>query len=138
MAINKNHEFEELNGVKCAIVEKNASNERVDFLKPLLEFNNYTVVVIPSPPPKAPPAPAVAAPVAQEGTPPPPPAPPVPETFTIGVTDVGFNPINAIFGRLLKTPEGQIVTLAYWQQKEKVSHDEVPYFEDIASWGQGR
>ena len=56
MAINKNHEFEELNGVKCAIVEKNASAERVAFLKQLLEFNKYTVVVVASPPPK--PAPA--------------------------------------------------------------------------------
>ena len=41
MAINKNHEFEELNGVKCAIVEKNAPKERVEFLKELLEFNRY-------------------------------------------------------------------------------------------------
>jgi len=35
MAINKNHEFEELDGVKCGIAEKNASAERVDFLKKL-------------------------------------------------------------------------------------------------------
>lgn len=142
MAINKNHEFEELNGVKCAIVEKNASKERVDFLKPLLEFNKYSVVVVPSAPPKAAPAPAApapgaAAPVAQEVTPSLPVAPPPPETFTIGVTDVMFNPINAIFGRLLKTPDGHIVTLAYWQQKEPVAHDEVPYFEDEATWGRG-
>lgn len=57
MAINKNHEFEDLNGVKCAIVERNASQERVDFLKDILEVNNYTVVVVASPPPKAAPAP---------------------------------------------------------------------------------
>ena len=44
MAINKNHEFEELNSIKCAIVEKNVTQERVDFLQPLLELNNYTVV----------------------------------------------------------------------------------------------
>ena len=41
MAINKNHEFEELDGVKCAIVEKNASKERVAFLKDLLETNHF-------------------------------------------------------------------------------------------------
>jgi hypothetical protein len=29
MAINKNHEFEDLEGIKCAIVEKNASAGRV-------------------------------------------------------------------------------------------------------------
>ena len=52
-----------------------------------------------------------------------------PETFTIGVSDYTFNPINAIFGRSLKTPNGHIVTLAYWEQQEAVSHDEVPYYE---------
>ena len=48
--------------------------------------------------------------------------------ITIGVTDVGFNPTNAVFGRLLKTYDGHIVTLAYWQQKAAESHDEIPYF----------
>jgi hypothetical protein len=124
MAINKNHEFEELDGVKCGIVEKNVKPERVSFLKSLLEFNGYTVVTVPSPAPKAAPAKPVA-----EGETPPPAPPPAPETFTVGVTDYTFNPINAIFGRLLKTPDGHVVTLAYWQQKDMVSHDEVPYYE---------
>jgi hypothetical protein len=183
MAINQNHLFEELNGVKCAIVEKNASPERVDFLKKILEYNGFTVVVAASPPPKVvpaqavpPPARPVTQPAATEGAPlqaapmetapppqgaatqeaateaaslqppaqaaptkaapmeagpppQPPSPPPVPATFTVGVTDVSFNPINAIFGRLLKTPGGHVVTLAYWQQKDDKSHDEVPYFE---------
>ncbi len=199
MAINQNHLFEELNGIKCSIVEKNASPARVEFLRKILEYNRFMVVVAPSPPPKATPAPAAtgtpaATPVAAAtpvpattGTPaatttslpaaaspaaetapateppasptskppPPPPSPPplpptppqpppplpstlpppspspppVPETFTVGVTDTMFNPVNAIFGRLLRTPEGHIVTLAYWHQKEKESNDEVPYFE---------
>ena len=125
MAINKNHEFEDLGGVKCAIVEKNASKERVAFLKDLLETNLFEVVVIPSPPPKAaPPQKPVegeAAPVVV--------APPPPETFTIGVTNLAFNPTNAIFGRLLRTKDGRIVTQAYWYQKESSSHDEIPYYE---------
>ncbi len=131
MAINKNHEFEELNGVKCGIVEKNAGTERVEFLKKLLEYNRYTVIVVASPPPKAAPAAPVKPAAAGEPTPLLPPAPPpvaLPETFTIGVTDVTFNPVNAIFGRLLHTPDGHVVTQAYWQQKESVSHDEIPYF----------
>ena len=53
MAINKNHEFEELDGIKCAIVEKNVNPQRVDFLKNLLQFNGYEVVVVASPAPKA-------------------------------------------------------------------------------------
>ncbi|GGB22197.1 hypothetical protein [Puia dinghuensis] len=135
MAINQNHLFEELNGIKCAIVEKNVAPARVDFLRKLLEYNRYTVVVVPSPPPKAAPAPATsatpppAAPAALENPAPAPAAPPPPETFTVGVTDVTFNSINAIFGRLLKTPGGHTVTLAYWQQKEKESRDDIPYFD---------
>ena len=126
MAINKNHEFEELNGVKCGIVEKNVTPQRVEFLKTLLEYNRYTVVVAPTPAAKV-----ATLPPPKEGEPvvPPPPAPPVPETFTIGVSDYTFNTINAIFGRMLKTPDGHFVTLAYWQQKETVSDDEVPYYE---------
>ena len=131
MAINKNHEFEELGGIKCGIVEKNASKERVAFLKDLLEHNQFEVVVTPSPPPKAAPAPKPAAPT--EGTTEPPPlpepTPPPPETFTIGVTNLAFNPTNAIFGRLLKTKEGHIVTQAYWHQKDDISRDEIPYYE---------
>ena len=133
MAINKNHEFEELNGVKCAIVEKNVSAERVAFLKQLLEFNKYSVVVVASPPPKPPPvatpkptgdAEVIPQPAVESQVPPP------PETFTIGVTDVTFNSTNAIFGRLLRTKDRHVVTLAYWNQKESASHDEVPYYED--------
>ncbi|HRI22611.1 MAG TPA: hypothetical protein PLA68_16740, partial [Panacibacter sp.] len=116
MAINKNHEFEELDGVKCAIVEKNATAGRVAFLKNILDYNRYTVVVVPTPAPKA--APAKAAASAVETTLPETLVAPAIETFTIGVTDVTFNPTNAIFGRLLKAPKGHIVTLAYWQQKE--------------------
>lgn len=124
MAINKNHEFEELNGVKCGIVEKNVSQDRVDFLNDLLKLNKYTVVIVASPPPKATPATA-----ANNGAEP---ASPPPATFTVGVTDVTFNPVNAVFGRLLKTKDGHVVTLAYWQQKEGIAHDEIPYFENKA------
>jgi len=129
MAINKNHEFEELDGIKCAIVERNISAERVAFLKSVLLYNNYEVVVVPVVP-KAAPAPVPAATttasvdkitpmdtVAEK------------QLFTLGVTDLTFNSINAIFGRLLRMPGSKVVTLAYWQQKEKEPHDEVPYYE---------
>ncbi len=119
MAINKNHEFEDLDGVKCAVVEKNASQERVDFLRSLLEYNGYTLVVVPSPPAK----------VAATAVPDAVPAPVAAPSFTVGVTNVMFNVTNAIFGRALHTPNGHVVTLAYWQQKETVSHDEQPYYE---------
>ncbi len=130
MAINKNHEFEELDGVKCGIVEKNVLPERVAFLKKILEYNKFTVVVVSSPPPKVA---AVTVVKTEDAEPAPAPVEPTPiaaETFTVGVTDYTFNTINAIFGRLLHTPDGHIVTLAYWQQKEAMSHDEIPYYED--------
>jgi hypothetical protein len=128
MALNKNHEFEELDGVKCGIVEKNVKPERVAFLKALLEYNRYTVIVVPSPAPKAAPAPKPAE-GEEAAAPPPPPPPAVTETFTVGVTDYTFNAVNAIFGRMLKTKDGHIVTQAYWNQKEAVSDDEIPYYE---------
>ena len=126
MALNKNHEFEELNGVKCGIVEKNVTPARLQFLQTLLEHNGYTVVAVPSPAPKAAPPPK---PAEGEAAAPPPPPPPAPETYTVGVTDYTFNWVNAIFGRQLKAPNGHFVTLAYWQQQETVSDDEVPYYE---------
>ncbi|MEO6219306.1 MAG: hypothetical protein ABIO81_02685 [Ginsengibacter sp.] len=144
MAINKNHEFEDLDGVKCSIVERNGSKIRVEFLKNLLEYNGYKIIVVPSAPPKITPVPkpvVATAPVTDNSEvasipfqivlPEIPPPPPPPETFTIGVTDVMFNATNAIFGRLLHTPDGHVVTLAYWEQKENVAHDEIPYFENI-------
>jgi hypothetical protein len=124
MAINQNHLSEELNGVKCAIVEKNVTTERASFLKQLLLFNKYTVEIAESPPPKTvAPVPVVEGITAT-------PVPTTPETFTVGVTDMMFNPINAIFGRQLHAPDGHVVTLAYWYQRDQLPHDEIPYYDE--------
>src|SRR5206468_2503427 len=104
------------------------SPERVQFLRKILEYNRYTVVVVPTPVPKVAAAPVVKTEEGVAPPPPPPPPPAPPETFTVGVTDSTFNAINAIFGRTLKTPDGHIVTQAYWLQKESASDDEVPYY----------
>ena len=120
MAINKNHEFEDLDSIKCAIVEKNVSSDRATFLKDLLSYNKYEVVIVENPSASSEHSSSTLA--TQE-------APLLPTTFTIGVTDLSFNPINAVFGRLLHTPDGHIVTLSYWQQKDAVSDDTVPYFD---------
>jgi hypothetical protein len=112
MAINKNHEFEELNGVKCSIVERNVEESRMIFLKDLLSYNQHSVVVV-----------TVAAPAPAEGE------EPKPDKYTVGVADLTFNPTNAVFGRQLKTRTGNIVTLAYWQQQSPISEDAVPYFD---------
>jgi len=114
MAINKNHEFEDIEGIKCAIVERNVPEARTSFLKQLLELNGYQVIIVPSPPPKT------ANPELEINIVP---------TFTVGVTDVMFNATNAIFGRLLTSNQGTIVTRAYWLQQESESDDTVPYYE---------
>ena len=129
MAINQNHTCEELDGVKCAVVEKNVKPERVEFLKWLLSGNGYTVMAAPSPAPKAAPAPKPA-----EGEAAPAPAEPAtsnqpPATDTVGVTDITFNTINALYGRLLRTDNGHKVTVAFWNQEEMQSHDETPYYD---------
>jgi hypothetical protein len=123
MAINQNHTFEELDGVKCAIVEKCVTPERSWFLKELLAFNGYSVVMVPSPAAKTMPKPTV--PSGEEKVE----ELSAPETFTIGVTDVTFNPVHAVYGRQLHTPDGRVVTLAYWQQSETVPQDDIPYYQ---------
>lgn len=115
MALNSTHTFEELDGVKCSIVEKLVAPLRVEFLKKLLELNGYTVVVAGTPPPKAKPAP----PPKEGEAPAPVEPPPAPTTFTVGVTDLSFSPMNAVFNRELKTETGQIVSAAYWRQEEE-------------------
>ncbi len=122
MAINKNHEFEELNGIKCGIVERNISGPRAEFLKNLLEQNGYSVVVAKATPPKT--AKSAAPETSSENA-----DSNVSDLFTLGVTDVTFNPVNAIFGRLLRTKDNKVVTLSYWNQQESEPDDSIPYFK---------
>ncbi len=103
MALNKaQHTIEEIDGVRCSVVEKGISAERAAFLKELLERNGYEVKTK----------------TEGEG-----------ELVTMGVTDVVFNPILAVYGRYLKTASGKKVTPAYWmQQSDKETEAEVNYW----------
>jgi hypothetical protein len=130
MALNPNHSFEDLGDVKCAIVEKNCTPERVQFLKKILEHNRYTLVVVPSPAPKAAPKPAPK-PVAEGETPAPVEEAPevkLPETFTVGVTDLSFSMVVTVYNRELKAPDGKIVTPDYWKQKDATPQEEKWYW----------
>ena len=104
MALNKGkHIVEEIDGVRCSVVEKGVSPERTDFLKKLLELNGYTVKT------------------AQEGE---------TETFKVGVTDLLFNPVINVYKRSLKSLTGKRVTPAYWlQESDKESEAEVNYWK---------
>jgi len=96
MAINNaKHIVGEIDGVRCTIVESGVSLERAAFLRDLLEFNDKDVkeMVIPSEIP------------GEEAK------------YTIGVTDLLFNPVFSIYERLLQTREGSPVTPGYWKQE---------------------
>ncbi len=102
MVLKAKHIVEELNGIRCTIVEKGASSERIQFLKNLLGFNGFQVEVSEE---------------AQTN-------PDEPKFYTIGVTDTVFNPVIAVYERSLKTPSGQRVAPAYWEQHTSDSKDE--------------
>ena len=96
MAINNaKHLVSEIEGVRCTIIESGISLERVAFLRDLLEFNNLEVKEIEEPS-----------------------ATPDEESkYTIGVTNLLFNPVFAIYERQLKTREGAAITPGYWKQE---------------------
>ncbi len=104
MPLNKGkHLVEEIDGVRCSVVEKGVSPERTEFLKKLLELNKYTVKVAP------------------EGE---------PGTNKIGVTDLLFNPVIDVYKRRLKSFSGHKVTPAYWlQESDKETETEVHYWD---------
>ncbi|MDZ4668822.1 MAG: hypothetical protein SGJ00_13220 [bacterium] len=154
MGLNQNHIVEELGGTRCAIVEKNISQERANFLTKILTGNGYTVVCAEAAPPKAAKAVVKAEPNAEGGEVLAKAAAAaqvslgedasvvamVTETLdeakikvavllTLGVTDVKFNSINAVYGRILTAENGSFVTPDYWHQKESISNDQIPYYE---------
>ena len=91
------HSVKEVNEVRCTIVEKGCSKQRIDFLTSLLNFNEFEVQVEED---KR---------KTEED----------PITFTLGVTDVIFNHVIWVYQRKLKTTEGLKVTPDYWNQKAK-------------------
>ena len=95
MAINNaKHIVGEIDGVRCTIVESGITLDRLAFLTDLLQFNNFDVK-------------EMKVPSEVEGEEP---------LFTIGVTDLVFNPVFAIYECLLKNGEGKCVTPEYWKK----------------------
>ncbi len=96
MAINNaKHLVIEIEGTRCTAIESGITLERAAFLRDLLEFNNLEVKEMQDP--------------SQ--------APGEEPKYTIGVTDLIFNPVFAIYERLMKTREGAAVTPGYWKQE---------------------
>lgn len=96
MSLNKGkHIIEEINGVRCTLVEKGIGPDRAGFLTRLLTGNGFTVKT------------------AGEG-----------DQLTLGVTDLVFNPTIAVYQQRLKTESGQKVSPAFWNQSAKVARSE--------------
>jgi hypothetical protein len=92
---NAKHIVTEIDGVRCTVVETGATIERAAFLSDLLSLNGYEVKEMKEP--------------MKEGQ--------SEQLYTIGVTDILFNPVFAVYERKLKTREGSIVTQGYWRQE---------------------
>ena len=105
MSLNKGkHNVGEVDGVRCTIVETGITKERTAFLKDLLQFNGYEVKIQEE----------VSDPPADN------------KTFTLGVTDIIFNPVIAVYQKSLKTNAGKRVTPAYWNQAG--DEENIPYW----------
>lgn len=95
MGLAGKHMFGSIGEQRVTFVEKKITAERLEFLKNLLEVNGFEVLVDEE---KR---------KSEEE----------PQLYTIGVTDMVFNPTVYIFQRRLKTLDGQhIVNQDYWNQ----------------------
>ena len=94
MPLTSKHIVEEINGIRCTVIEKGISAEMVRFLKDLLEFNKLEVVVAEEPK------------TDEAAT----------ARYTLGVTSIVFNPTLAVYEMSLKTRDGKSVSPAYWEQ----------------------
>jgi hypothetical protein len=96
MALNNaKHIIGEIDGIRCTIIETGANLERAAFLSDLLRFNNFETKELKE---------------SQENA-------AAEDRYTIGVTDLAFNPVFAIYERQLKNREGTFVTPGYWKQE---------------------
>jgi hypothetical protein len=106
MALVGKHTFGEIDGTRVTFIEKGVGQERKDFLQGLLEHNGFTVLISEIPPKK------------EEDT----------ITFTVGVTDMSFNPTIAVYQRKLRTPDGKRVNPDFWNQVEGESGVNPDYY----------
>jgi hypothetical protein len=95
MALEGKHQFGSIGDIRVSFAGKKIDEDRKNFLKKLLEVNGFEVIV------------QEEKRKTEED----------PRLFTVGVTDMTFNPTVYIFQRRLKTIDGEhIVTKDYWEQ----------------------
>ena len=109
MSLTKHkHTVADIQGVRCSIIETGISNDRANFLKALLELNRYNVKIEEE----------------KKKT------DDAPSLFTIGVTDILFNPVIVVYMKKLKNQHGKIVTPNFWNQK--TANETIPYWSVIS------
>ena len=87
--------FGAIGDTRVTFVEKKIGKDRMEFLKKLLEFNGFEVLI------------QEEKRKSEED----------PQLYTVGVTDMVFNPTVYVFQRRLKTLDGNhIVNQEYWNQ----------------------
>lgn len=95
MALAGKHLFGSIGDQRVTFVEKKIEKDRMEFLKRLLEANEFEVLIQEE-----------KRKTEEE-----------PQLYTVGVTDMVFNPTVYVFQRRLKTLDGKhIVTQDYWNQ----------------------
>jgi hypothetical protein len=90
MPINNHHTIEELRGIRCSVIERMISPERADFISAILKQNGLQVVSVTD----------------NDGK------------VTIGVSDITFNLVQALYGRLLAISDARVVSPAYWYNQK--------------------
>jgi hypothetical protein len=95
MTLAGKHQFGAIGDQRVTFVEKKIEKDRMEFLKKLLEVNDFEVVI------------QEEKRKSEED----------PQLYTVAVTDMVFNPTIYVFQRRLKTIDGKhIVTQDYWNQ----------------------
>ncbi len=95
MALGGKHTFGSIGETRVTFVEKKVAENRKNFLKKLLEHNGFEVIIE-----------DIERKTEEE-----------PQLYTVGVTDMVFNPTIWVYQRKLITFDGHKVTQDYWEQR---------------------
>ena len=98
------HVVAEIGGVRCTVVETGISEAMMLFIKDILTSNKLEVKVEEE--------------KREDAT--------LPVTYKIGVTDIQFNPVIAIYAKKLHLPNGLVISPAYWNQQS--DHNDPRYY----------
>lgn len=90
-----------IDSVRCRVLESGISEQRMQFLKKVMEHNGYEVKF------------EKEAKKSED----------LPDTFIIGTTKIIFNPVVEVYERRLKTLDNKVLTPQYWKQLSEDSKE---------------